>query len=95
MIMITSNEITFERATFDKPNSCWQDIVYKNKEIGALHSSYKGLNKPVERYQRLVPDKFIPELENWYHSEDDGYIFAVFYTLDEFLHFVNEIERIS
>ena len=88
--MIKETDVKFVRETWDKANSCWQDIEYNGKEIGALHSYYKNILSPIEeRYQRLVPEALVPKLDWWYHSEDDGYVFACFETLSEFLDFVN------
>ena len=89
---ILIDDITFDNPVTDARRH-WQDIIHKGEVIGAICETSKGLLLPLDtRYQVCVPEKHAPLAESWYTTEDKGYIFACFDTLDKFVEFVNEIQ---
>lgn len=79
------NQITFENLVQD--GRYWvQSIMYNNKEIGALVQRNANIFTEIEeKYQRRVKDTPENRMYDWYHSEDEGFIFIKFPTLTEFL----------
>jgi hypothetical protein len=93
--MITENDITFENDVYD--NSVhWQEIHYKNKCIGAIGQKDEGFLKPIkEWYQCIVPESYINILSDYYEAEDEGYVFAIFHNLSDFINFINNKEKLK
>jgi hypothetical protein len=87
--VIDIDNITFENPVADG-RSHWQDIIHNGECIGALctieGSLFHALN---ERYQCLVPEEESDDLSSWYASEDEGFIFAVFDSLEDFVDYKN------
>ena len=87
---ITSeDQITFEDYAIDKQVH-WQTIEFDGKRIGAL-AQWSGsfLEPHKERYQKCVPEAEAPLFDGWYESEDEGYIFGYFHTLEKFIEYYN------
>lgn len=93
---VKESDISFGESTpTGSRGSYYQDILLKGKQepIGVLVSSETSLLAPiVERYQLLVPDGLTENVDS-YESEDAGYSFAVFDTLEDFLSFYSEHEE--
>lgn len=91
--MITENNIVFKNEVYDN-RIHWQEIHYNDKRIGAIGQKDEGFLKPVkEWYQCLVSDSYVDILNDYYESEDEGYIFAVFHNLSDFINFINDKEK--
>jgi len=96
--MITENEITFSQGVASGRNVMYQDVIYKDKTIGASgtyfeHNWYKQ-NK--YWFQRIVPENTKSKYSfDWDYAEDEGYIYMMFRTLQDLLNYVNEVTPCS
>jgi len=68
----------------------WSNIVFNNEVIGVLRERQTSILNPVtEAYQRLALEQDKDLFDGWYESEDEGYIFGYFDTIDKFVDYYN------
>ena len=81
---ITYGEMSQDGRTF------WQDLIFNGETIGALAQTETSILNPVkERYQICVIESEIDYFDGWYESEDEGYVFGYFHTLEKFIEYYN------
>lgn len=91
--MVSIDSITFENPKVDARRH-WQDIMSEGEVIGAICETSTGIHKALDtRYQVITPEENQDKAENWYISEDKGYIFAYFRTLEGLVDFINETAK--
>jgi len=85
MKIASTEQITFENPSLDGAVH-WQDIVFNGEVIGALRERDFGIMQPPsEHYQRCAPESDASLFDGWYESEDVGFIFGYFFTLEKFI----------
>tara|TARA_R100001244_G_C5135758_1_gene126837 strand:+ start:492 stop:788 length:297 start_codon:yes stop_codon:yes gene_type:complete len=97
--MVKESEVSYgEVESYGKPNVSYQDVLWQGHVIGCLISSYKNMFSPMrEVHQVCVPETPSNKAGvDWYESEDEGYIMAVFEDLAKFITYAdNNIEYLT
>jgi len=70
----------------------YSDIIFNGKSIGCLVEKQSSILNPIsETYQMLSPEDKKDNFDGWYESEDIGFIFGYFNSLDKFINYYNSI----
>ena len=94
MKITDESQITFSEDVIQEKKTYWQEIEFNGKTIGALAQVDKGFLEPIEdRYQKLAPESHMERFDGWYESEDEGYIFGYFFTLEKFIEYYNSLQE--
>lgn len=85
--MIDPNQITYGDPQFTTSgNICTQDIIWEGKVIGVLVQRQRGCLSPIEEtWQFGCPSDQVPEGAKFQEDEDEGWVFVLCPTLENFL----------
>lgn len=90
--MIHSDNITYGDSVYGGNQIYWQSVLFEGKEIGALATKQGSILKALNEWHQIcVEDTQANKdaADNWYISEDKGFIFIMFYTLDKMISYLN------
>ena len=89
--IINLSQITFsESSPTGRGREFYQNIIFEGKEIGCLIERETSILKPItERYQIYAKESETTIFDGFEHSEDEGFIFGYFFTLDKFINYYN------
>jgi len=90
--MINIENIKYsESKNIGNRHSFYQDILFDDKIIGALVTTNTNILKSVKEVWQLCTEyKHKEQGDNYYITEDEGFIFLQFYSLEKFVNFLNK-----
>lgn len=77
--------VTYGNPAYSNPNRVYQDIIIDGNIEGCLLTVAKGLRPIEETFQRCIPETELRYNDRWYISEDEGFVFVLIDTIEEFM----------